>query len=362
MKIKRLLLITLAAFILISAAGCKSSGSETTTTTAPQKTEAPTTTTGAPTTPPAATEAVSAAGAYEGEWAMSPMMKPLVSLVLTEDGKYEFFVSIMGLVEEGTYTAEGKVITFTSSAAGAASVEGAIEDGIISAPFALGMGNVDLTFTQVGTPDDVYKNFLGDYLTTVMGRMEVYLELRSGRRYINYLSGEQGTFKIADGVFTLTPDEGTAVTGEFDLKTSEIKITMSVMPGTPSSEFTFTKVTEGEDLTYKGTSTVGMSGSTEVTLVLKKGNRFEVITTKPRGVGKYEIVEEGGKNVIKLTYLDPAARPDGTEFIMSGTTDNTDLSAAGNKIAVENVEYIVVMEGNPSVMNLQTVTFELQAD
>ncbi len=357
-----MLLIVLAAIMLISAAGCKGSGSETTTTTAPQKTEAPTTTTAAPTTPPETTEPVSAAGAYEGEWAMSPMMKPLVSLVLTEDGKYEFFVSIMGLVEEGTYAADGEAITFTSSVAGAAAVNGTIKDGVVSAPFALGMGNVDLTFTQVGTPDDVYKSFLGDYLTTVMGRMEVYLELRPGRRYINYLSGEQGTFKLADGAFALTPDGGTAVTGTFDLKTSEIKIAMSVMPGTPSSEFTFAKVTEAEELTYKGTSTVGMSGSTEVTLVLKKGNRFVVSTTKPRGVGKYEVVEEGGKNVIKLTYLDPAARPDGTAFIMSGTTDNTDLTAAGNKIVVESIEYIVVMEGKPSVMDLKTVTFELQAD
>lgn len=358
--IKRSLLLMLALIFIFSVTGCKGNESDPTNeNTTPTTNEAPTTP--APTTTPAeTTEEVSAAGTYEGEWAMSPMMKPLVSLVLSEDGKYEFFVSIMGLSEEGTYTIDGDKISFISSLEGASAVDGAFADGIITASFALGMGPVELTFTQVGTPDDVYKNFLGDYLTTVMGRTEVILELRPGRKYINSLSGETGTFKLSDGVFTLTPDDGTEVVGEFDLKTNEIKLNISLMPGTPSGDFTFTKVPEEDVLTYKGTSSVGMSGSTEVTLLLKKGNLFEVLTTKSRGVGKYEVTEVDGKNIVKLTYLDPATRPDGNEFVMSGTSVNSDLTASGNKITVDNIEYIVVMGDAESVMDLKTVEFVLQ--
>jgi hypothetical protein len=34
-------------------------------------------------------------GSYEGEWQMSPNMKPLASLVLLKNNRYEFYISIM---------------------------------------------------------------------------------------------------------------------------------------------------------------------------------------------------------------------------------------------------------------------------
>jgi len=130
----------------------------------------------------------------------------------------------------------------------------------------------------------------------------------------------------------------------------------SVMPGTPKGILTYNKIAETDVSVYKGVSPVGMAGSTPVTLLLKPGKAFEVITTAPRGVGSYEIGDDGR---IVLTYLDPSARPDGTEFQMFGTTENNDVSVAGNVIVIETVEYTVQMGPDPSVLNLQEVEFTL---
>jgi hypothetical protein len=116
----------------------------------------------------------------------------------------------------------------------------------------------------------------------------------------------------------------------------------------------FRKLTEEDMTTYKGTASKGMGGSTEVTLVMKKGGRFELITSKPRGRGNFEVAED---NSISLTYTDPETRPDGEKFVMTGTTKTQDVFAADNEIMLNTVEYIVVMQEDPSVMDLGTVTF-----
>jgi hypothetical protein len=113
---------------------------------------------------------------------------------------------------------------------------------------------------------------------------------------------------------------------------------------------------------YKGTATVGMTGSTAVTLVFKDDEKFELQTTKPRGTGTYKITEEGGKIIITLIYTEPAKKPDGSEFKMIGTIKNKDIKAPGNSISVDVVEYIINMGSGDSVMNLGQVTFQLSSD
>jgi outer membrane lipoprotein-sorting protein len=300
--------------------------------------------------------AVQAAGTYEGQWEMSPRMKPLASLVLTEDNSYEFYISIMGLMEEGAYSVEGETITFDPSAEGSESRAGSYSEGMIEAPFRLGKDPVTLTLTMVGSPDDVYASFLGDYMTTVMGNKEVILELQPEKQYMNTLSGEGGTFVISNGDITLNPDRADAdpVEGTINPATKEITVNMAVMPGTPSTDLTFRKLTEEDMITYKGTAEKGMGGSTEVTLLIKKGGRFEVLTSKPRGRGNYTV---GDGNSLTLQYTDPEARPDGSEFVMTGKTSSKDLFSPENEITVDTIEYIVVMQEDPSVMDLGTVTF-----
>jgi hypothetical protein len=301
--------------------------------------------------------AVEAAGTYEGEWEMSPRMKPLASLVLTGDNSYEFYISILGLVEQGTYSIsdDGK-ITFVPADEGSDSTEGTYSEGIIEAPFFLGKEPVDLSFTMVGSPDDVYAPFLGDYITTVMGSKEVILELQPDKRYMNTLSGEGGTFIISNGDITLNPDREDAepVEGTINPATKEITVNMAVMSGTPSAELVFRKLTDEDMISYKGTAEKGMGGSTEVTLLIKKGGRFEVLTAKPRGRGNYTV---GDDNSLTLKYTDPEARPDGSEFVMTGKTSSDDLFSPENEITVDTIEYIVVMQEEPGVMDLGTVTF-----
>lgn len=305
----------------------------------------------------AETPSIEAAGTYEGEWEMSPRMKPLASLVLTEDMGYEFYISILGLVGQGTYSIAGDgTITFDPADEGAESTEGTYSEGVIEVPFVLGEEPADLTLTMVGSPDDVYAPFLGDYMTTVMGSREVILELQPGKRYMNTLSGEGGTFVISNGDITLIPDREDAepVEGTINPGTKEITVNMAVMSGTPSTELVFRKLTEDDMITYKGIAEKGMGGSTEVTLLIKKGGRFEVLTSKPRGRGNYNV---GDDNSLTLTYTDPEARPDGSEFLMTGKTSSDDLFSPENEITVDTIEYIVVMQEDPSVMDLGTVTF-----
>jgi hypothetical protein len=295
-------------------------------------------------------------GTYEGEWAMSPANKPLVSLVMDEDGAYEFYISIMGLVEEGTYQlgADG-TLTFTPE--DGAPHSGTYTEGMVAAPFTLGESPVDLAFIQVGSPDDLYEEFLGDYLTTVMGNREVILELNPGMRYVNTLSGETGMFRIQDGEISLIPDaEGGTTTGRIDLSTKTITATLSLAPNTPSREFTFRMLGPEEMTTYYGEAAKGMGGSTPVTLVLKPANRFELITSRPRGRGDFAIEPSGDTYALTLTYTDPAERPgEGGLFVMTGTISSADPFAADNTLTIDTVEYIVVMQADPSVMDLGTV-------
>lgn len=300
-------------------------------------------------------------GSYEGEWAMSPMMKPVASLILTPDNKYEFFLSIMGLMEEGSFEIKPDYVVNFTPTGGKSAIKGKYEEGTLKVAFSIDNKPAEITYTQVGTPQDVYKSFLGDYLTKVMGRTEVLLSLRPDRKYVNSLSHETGTFKITNGQITLTPNDenATSVTGSFDVSSHQMVIEMSVMPGTPKAELTYDKVPPEDMLVYCGISSVGMSGTTPVQLTFKPGNAFEIKTSSPRGVGVYEVNQKDGKFELVLTYIDPAARPDGTEFKLVGTTQKADLSAPGNTIKL-TVEYIVNMDG-PSVMNLGEVQFELPA-
>ncbi len=302
-------------------------------------------------------------GTYEGEWAMTPQMKPLVSLVLEEGNRYEFYVSIMGLAEEGGFSLKDDGTIVFNPKEGE-KTEGTYEEGMVTAPFMLGEERVELSFLQVGSPDDVYENFLGDYLTTAMGDTDVLLELKAGKQYENTLSGETGSFKIKDGEITLMPEgnEAESVSGTMDLRSKTITIAMSLAPGTPESEYTFRPLTDEDVYTYKGTAEKGMGGSTEVTLLMKRGGRFELVTSKPRGTGNYTISEEGGSLVINLEYTDPAERPDGGAFIMTGTTEHKNVGTPGNVITLETVEYIVVMQDDPSVMDLGTVKFTVQEE
>jgi hypothetical protein len=302
-------------------------------------------------------------GTYEGEWAMTPQMKPLVSLVLEEGNHYEFYISIMGLAEEGSFSLKSDgAMVFTPEEG--EKTEGTYEEGMVTASFPLGEEREELSFLQVGSPDDVYKNFLGDYLTTAMGDTDVLLELKKKKQYVNTLSGETGSFKIQDGEITLTPEssEAEAVSGTIDLRSKTITITMSLAPGTPASEYTFRPLSDEDVYTYKGTAEKGMGGSTEVTLLMKRGGRFELVTSKPRGTGNYTIKEEDGTFALELEYTDPAERPDGGAFVMTGTTAGKDVGAAGNVVTLDTVEYIVVMQDDPSVMDLGTVKFTLQEE
>lgn len=302
-------------------------------------------------------------GNYEGEWAMSPNMKPLTSLVLTNDGKYELYISIMGLVEEGTFNVNGAdEITFTSSTA--VETVGKYDTGVVTAAFSLDGSPVDFQLSQVGNPDDVYATFLGTYKGTVMGSTEVNIMLLPGSKYVNALSQEEGTFKIYNGEITLTPNDGEAVVGVYDVSKNEMTLTMSVMPGTPTTEITFSKETaeeasEPSGKVFVGTSAVGMSGSTEVKLIMQENNSFVLETTKPRGTGTYEIKTENGVSSLVLTFTDPAAKPDGSPFVLTGVMTSEDLFAAGNEVTFATIEYLIDMNGTKSVMDLGEVTFTL---
>ncbi len=300
------------------------------------------------------------AGSYEGEWAMSPNMKPLASLVLTTEQRYQVYLSITGLLDEGKFEIQDdKVISFVSDGAGSSAIKGKYNEGVLTVGFPINKQPTEIAYKQVGTPQDVYKPFLGDYVTKVMGKTDVLLSLRPNRKYVNHLSKETGTFKISNGQITLTPSTASAIAvqGTINPSNNEIAIQMSVMPGTPAAKMTFTKVPEKSMAVYKGNSSVGMSGSTAVQLTFKPGNAFALQTSSPRGVGTYEVVEKDGKLALTLTYLDPAKTPEGAEFRMVGTTSNKDLWAAGNVIVIESVEYIVSMEGNASIMKLGKVEF-----
>lgn len=214
-------------------------------------------------------------GFYEWEWEMSPNIKPLVSLVLLEDSKYELYISIMGLLEEGTFDiTDENTITFTPNESGISAIEGKYEAGTITAAFLFDHNPTSITYIQVGSPDDVYKEFLGDYVTGVMGTTDVTISLLPNRKYVNSLSKETGTFRIYNGEITLTPDAdpSAAITGEFNLANHQMVITMSVMPGTPKAEMTFKKLSADQLLVYEGSSSIGMTGSTPVKLTLKPGN------------------------------------------------------------------------------------------
>lgn len=293
-------------------------------------------------------------GTYEAEWAMTPQMKPLLSLVVDDTGEYAFYVSIMGLAEEGRYeTADDGTITFTPLSG--EPHEGTFDAGSITTSFRLGEEPSEFTFTQVGSPDDVYESFVGDYLTSIMqGTLQVMFELKRGARYVNTLSGETGTFRIADGSITLTPEgDGDPIVGSFDLRSNTFTVTMSVMPRTPSTEMTFRKIGDDDVAVYRGMAAKGMGGSTEVTLVFKPAGRFELITSKPRGSGNFEIDGQ----TITLTYTDPAERPDGGAFEMTGSVSAPDVFAADTEVTIDLIEYVVVMETTPSVMDLGAVTF-----
>ena len=299
------------------------------------------------------------AGSYEGEWAMSPMMKPLASLVMKEDNTYEFYLSIMGLMEEGTFEIQNDYVVAFTSAAGGEPIKGKYDEGFLTVAFPINNSPTEISYMQVGSPEDVYQGFLGDYRTTVMGRLHLLIGLRKGQQYIDYYSKQTGTFKVSGGKITLTPSDNSIapMTGPISLSTKDFTVSMELMgPGRPS-ELTFTKIAPEDVAVYKGRSTVGMAGFTDVTLLLKPGNAFEILTASPRGVG-YFVVEEDGK--IVLTYMDPPTTPDGEEYIMTGTTANQDVFATGNKISIESVKYTLSMGDGPRIMDLLDVEFTLE--
>ena len=147
------------------------------------------------------------AGSYEGEWAMSPMMKPLASLVLKEDNTYEFYLSIMGLMEEGSFEIQNDYVVAFTSASGGEAIKGKYDEGFLTVAFTINNKPTEISYMQVGTPEDVYQGFLGDYRTTVMGRLHLLIGLRKGQQYIDYYNKQTGTFRVSGGKITLTPSD-----------------------------------------------------------------------------------------------------------------------------------------------------------
>lgn len=285
-------------------------------------------------------------GTYEGEWTMSATTKPLVSLVMEDDGSYEFFVSIMGLVESGAYSlADDGTLTFAPESG--AEHTGTYTEGMVDAAFELGGSPVDLTFIQVGSPDDVYDEFLGDYLGEVDGE-QFLLELIPGRQYSLSLTNETGTFAIADGQITLTPNgSGRTVTAPIDLSTKAISLPQS------GGTVELRKLGWDEVARYEGMAEKGMGGGTPVTVIFKPAGHFELITSKPRGRGRYSVESAADGYALTLTYSEPAERPDnGEPFVLTGTISSNDPFVADTTVTIDTVEYIVVMQADPSVMDL----------
>lgn len=295
--------------------------------------------------------AVVGPGTYEGELALSATERPLVSLVVAGDGSYELFVSSIGLVEQGNLQLDDDVLTISPESVDART--GSYSEGMITAPFEIGGESAELRLIQVGSPDDVYEEFLGDYLAEI-GDSEFLLELVPGRRYENTLTGATGTFRIANGEIALDPDaEGAVTTGQIDPDAGVISATFPLADGSGLVEFR--KLAWDEIAHYEGLAEKGMGGGTPVYVDIKPAARFELITSRPRGRGFYTIAADGTTVTIELTYTDPAENPDGGRFVMSGTLASPDPFATDNVLTIESVQYIVVMQATPSVMDLGAV-------
>lgn len=296
-------------------------------------------------------------GYYEGTTDQSGQ-NVLTSLNLKEGSTYELYISTTGLVDRGIYKVLDKEnIKFTSEMT-SGELKGSYNNGRIISHFSIGSTESELTFDQVGSPDDFYKYFLGDYIAAASNNDIFVLSLRENKLFEISSTDLKGTFEIIDGKIILTKDNNEKLsTGDFFAEEKSVKITLPI--NNAESEYLFTQNSEENNITYYGFSTKGMSGNTPVNLIIKPAKRFELVTSKPRGIGTYEIGEktDGGYKLV-LTYTDPAARPDGSIFTMNGIISSENINDVSAVITVEQVEYQVDMgSGNLSTMNLGRVEF-----
>lgn len=296
-------------------------------------------------------------GFYEGTTNQSGQ-NVLTSLNLKEGGIYEFYISTLGLVDQGKYEMIDENSIKFSSQETTSEFIGKYNNGNIKSEFTINNNKTEYSFDQVGSPDDFYKVFLGDYIATNASNEVVVLSLRNNKMFEISSTDINGNFDIINGELILKGSNNELLSkGKFDVKEKVIDISLNI--NNVENNYTFFMNSEDNNISYYGYSAIGMSGNTPVTLIIKPAKRFEVITSKPRGIGVYEIGKsvDGGYE-ITLKYTDPASRPDGTDFIMNGVISSEDITNPNTTIIIEQIEYMVDMgEGSLSTMNLGRVEF-----
>lgn len=296
-------------------------------------------------------------GFYEGTTNQSGQ-NVLTSLNLKEGDSYEFYISTIGLIDRGKYEMiDENSIKFISQET-SSEIMGRYNNGKITSDFAIDGSKSEFIFEQVGSPDDFYKVFLGDYIATNSSDEIIVLSLRENKLFEISSTDINGNFDIINGKLVLLKGNNELLSiGEFDLKEKSITILLNL--NNVENQYIFSQNSEENNIVYYGYSTKGMSGSTPVTLIIKPAKRFEIVTSKPRGIGIYEIGKSinGGYEII-LTYTDPASRPDGSTFTMTGVINNENINDENTTITIEQIEYQVDMgEGSLSTMNLGRVEF-----
>ena len=296
-------------------------------------------------------------GFYEGIIDQSGQ-SVLTSLNLKEGSNYELYISTLGLIDRGKYEMiDDNNIKFTSQET-SNETTGSYNNGKIVTKFTAKGNEAEFTFEQVGSPDDFYKLFLGDYIATNSNNEVIVLALRENKLFEISSTDIKGSYDIIDEKLVLTRDNNEAFSiGDFDLKEKVISISLKL--NNTEYQYIFSQNSEDNNITYYGYSTKGMSGNTPVSLVIKPAKMFEIVTSKPRGVGVYEIGKkvDGGYEII-LTYTNPAKRPDGGAFTMNGIISSENINDTNTTIIIEQIEYQVDMGGGSlSTMNLGKVEF-----